>query len=65
MAASGEDDIVVVVREGQLQKSFDSDMRAEFPSEVKDVDSLEKFGKNVEENFDDVDVTFKTYDEIE
>ena len=39
-------------------------MRAEFPSEVKDVDSLEKLGKNVEENFDDVDVTFKTYDEV-
>lgn len=64
MAASGEDDIVVVVREGQLQKSFDSDMRAKFPSEVKDVDSLEKLGKDVEGNFDDVDVTFKTYDEV-
>jgi len=63
VAAGGEDDIVVV-RKGQLQKSFDSDMRAKFPSEVKDVDSLEKLGKDVEGNFDDVDVTFKTYDEV-
>jgi hypothetical protein len=64
VTASGEDNIVVVVRKGQLQKSFDSDIRAKFPPGLKDVDSLEKFGKNVEENFDNVDVTFKTYDEV-
>lgn len=69
IAASGKDEIVVVVKEGQLdvnyRTEFEFDRSKRFPDAVDDIETIDDIGTKVESNFDGVEVTFKTYSEVE
>lgn len=66
-AAVGQDEIVVVVHKGQLGE-YDETVRQQFPSKVKDIESLDggenSLAARIESNFDETSVEFKTFDEV-
>ncbi len=63
IAASGQDEIVVVVRNKDV--TFDSDVRESFPSDVQDVESLTGLADRIESQFDGTEVTIKSFDQVE
>ncbi|WP_154020965.1 hypothetical protein [Haloarcula sp. CBA1127] len=64
-AASGQDEIVVVMRQDQLDAKYSDEVTGEFPDTVDGVETPSDVGQLVEDNFDDVSVEFKSYNELD
>ena len=63
-AASGQDEIVVVMRQDQLNAKYSDEVTAEFPDSVDSVETPSDVGQLVEDSFDDVNVEFKSYSDV-
>ncbi|GAA3879634.1 hypothetical protein GCM10022627_35730 [Haloarcula argentinensis] len=63
-AASGQDEIVVVMRQDQLDAEYSDEVTGEFPDTVDSVETPSDVGQLVEDNFDDVSVEFKSYSDL-
>jgi len=67
IAASDQDEIVVVVRKDQLGM-YREEVRTEFPEAVGDIESLDgetnSLASQVESNFDSVNIEFKSYKQV-
>ena len=71
LAASGQDEIVVVMRKDQLNAEYGDEVTKHFPDPVRNIDKASDEGlkpsdlaDEVEDTFDDVSVEFKSYDEV-
>jgi len=63
-AAGGQDEIVVVMRQDQLDAEYSDEVMDEFPDSVDDVEKPSDIGQLVEDDFDDVSVEFKSYSDL-
>jgi hypothetical protein len=63
-AAGGQDEIVVVMRQDQLDAEYSDEVTDEFPDAVDDVEKPSDIGQLVEDDFDGVSVEFKSYRDL-
>lgn len=64
IAASGQDEIVIVMREGELESEYSDDVTNAFPESVQAVERPTDLADMVEDNFDGVSVEFRSYEEV-
>ncbi|WP_367175686.1 hypothetical protein [Haloarcula rubripromontorii] len=62
--ASGQDEIVVVVRQ-DADTEFPPEVQRRLSGQLSGAESLRDLGDQIESNFDGVEVTFKQFDEVE
>jgi hypothetical protein len=64
-AAGGQDEIVVVMRQDQLDAGYSDEVIDEFPDAVSDVENPSDIGQLVKDDFDDISVEFKSYSDLD